>query len=308
LEPGTLSLARADAARAAEPAGERQFAELRGILTGPDPLRALALMDELGITAPVLPELDALRGVVQTPNHHLDVHGHTIAVLERLLEVESDLPRFAGEAADEVAALLAEELADGLTRGGALRFATLLHDIGKPATRAERDGYVTFIGHDRAGAEMIASVCSRLRTSRALSSHLQGLALHHLRLGFLVRDRPLSRRRIYDYLSATEPVGPDVTLLTVADRLASRGEGPIASEEMIDAHLALVREILPEALAWHAAPPTPPLSGNELAAEIGLQPGPRMGEILEQLRAAQFAGELSGPDEAVALARRMIAN
>ena len=56
-------------------------------------------------------------------------------------------------------ALLDEPLADELTRGGALRFAAILHDIGKPATRGERGGYVTFIGHDAVGAEQIAELC-----------------------------------------------------------------------------------------------------------------------------------------------------
>ena len=303
LDPGTAELARKESGRASEPAGERQFAELRGMVAGPDPLRALEVMDELDVTAAVLPELAGLRGVVQTPNHHLDVHGHTLAVLERLLEVESDLPCFAGESAEGVAALLAEPLADEITRGGALRFGALLHDIGKPATRAMRGPYVTFAGHDRAGAELIGSICKRLRTSRGLSTHLQGLALHHLHLGFLVHERPLSRRTIYDYLKKTEPVGADVTLLTAADRLAARGEGPLASDEMIEAHLELVREMLPEALAWHTDPPRPPLDGDELAAEVGIEPGPRMGEILEALRAAAFSGEVTSREEALALAR-----
>ena len=135
IEPATAALARAGAARAAEPAGERQLAELRQLVGGPDPLRGLLLMDELGLTAVVLPELEGLRGVEQGPNHHLDVHGHTLAVLEHTLEVESDLERFAGERAGEVAALLAEPLADEMSRGTALRFGTLFHDIGKPATR-----------------------------------------------------------------------------------------------------------------------------------------------------------------------------
>ncbi len=305
LEEATVALARAEAARASEPAGERQFAELRGILTGPAPLRALELMDELEITAPVLPEVDAMRGVVQTPNHHLDVLGHTLAVIENLLAVERDLPRFAGESAADTAALLAEPLADELDRGGALRFGALLHDIGKPATRSQQGGRVSFIGHDRSGAEMIATLCSRLKTSRRLSAHLQGLAAHHLRLGFLVHERPLSRGRLYEYLRATEPVAPDVTLLTAADRLAARGEGPLASEEMINAHLDLVRDVLPAAIAWHRDPPRPPVTGEELAAEIGVAPGPELGRLLERLRAATYAGEVADRDQALALAREL---
>src|SRR4051812_47159655 len=125
LEPGTVEVARAAADRAGEPAGERQLAELRLLITGADPLRGLELLHELGATALVLPELEALRGVEQNPNHHLDVYGHTVEVLRELLAVESDLERYAGERAPDIAALLAEPLADELTRGGALRLGAV---------------------------------------------------------------------------------------------------------------------------------------------------------------------------------------
>jgi poly(A) polymerase len=306
IDPGPLGLARAHAARAADPAGERQFAELRGIVGGPDPLLGLELMDRLALTGVVLPELETLRGVVQNPNHHLDVLGHTLAVLEEWLGIESDLRSFAGDLAGEIEAFLAEPLADELTRLGALRFGALFHDLGKPETRSEGGGYVTFIGHDEVGARIIAGICRRLRTSRRLSVQLQGLALHHLRLGFLIHQRPLSRRAVYDYLVATEPVSADVTLLSVADRLAARGEGPLASPEMVEAHLDLAREMLRDALAWHRdGPPRPPLSGDELADELGLSPGPEMGRVLEELRAEAFTGEISSRSQALERARQL---
>jgi poly(A) polymerase len=306
IESGTAELARATAARAADPAGERQFAELRGIVAGPRPLRGIELMDELDLTAVVLPELEALRGVVQNPNHHLDVLGHTLAVLEEWLGLERDLEDFAGELASEIEAFLDEPLADELSRREALRFGALFHDLGKPETRNEGAGYVTFIGHDEVGARIIAEICRRLRVSRKLSINLQGLALHHLRLGFLVHQRPLSRRTVYDYLVATEPVSADVTLLTVADRLAARGEGPLASPEMIEAHLDLAREMLRDALAWHRdGPPRPPVSGDDLARELGIEPGPELGRVLEDLRAETFTGEISSRAEAIERARQL---
>jgi poly(A) polymerase len=306
VDPGTIQLARAAASRAGEPAGERQFAELRGILAGPDPLRGLDLLDQADITATVLPELEATRGVIQNPNHHLDVHGHTLAVLEQVIAIEGNLERFAGEWAEETAELLAEPFADELTRGEALRFGALVHDLGKPETREERGEYVTFIGHDEVGAEIVAGICARLRTSRALRDYLQGVTRHHLRLGFLIHERPLSRRRVYDYLRATEPVSADVTLLSAADRLSARGSGAIAGAEMVEAHLDLAREMLAAALDWHRdGPPQPPLSGDELAAELGIEPGPKLGRLLEELRAATYAGEISTRAEAVDLAREL---
>jgi len=306
IDPDTVALARADAERAADPAGERQLAELRMLIGGPDPLRGLALMDELGTTPAVLPEIEALRGVEQGPNHHLDVHGHTMAVLEQALAVEADLERFAGGRAAEVRALLDEPLADEMTRGTALRFGALVHDIGKPASRGEHDGYVTFIGHDRDGAEIVAAMCRRLRASRHLNGHLSALTLHHLRLGFLVHERPLPPRRVHEYLRATEPVAADVTLLTVADRLSARGSGTLASEEMIERHLALAREMLAAALDWRRdGPPRPLIAGDELAAELGIEPGPELGELLDELEAAQYAGEVETREQAVERARRL---
>jgi len=307
LDGGTVELARAAAERAAEPAGERQLAELRLLITGDDPIRGLELLDVLGAEAAVLPELTALRGVEQNPNHHLDVYGHTIEVLRRLLEVESDLDRFAGERAPEVAALLAEPLADELTRGGALRFGAVVHDLGKPETRGVHGDYITFIGHDREGARIVGALCERLKTSRRLARHLQGLTFHHLRLGFLVRERPLSRRREYEYLRDTDPVGADVTLLTVADRLAARGQGLIAGPEMVQAHLDLAREMLAAALDWRRdGPPRSPVPGDELAAELGIEPGPELGRIIGELEAAVYTGEVSSREEAIDFARGLV--
>jgi poly(A) polymerase len=305
IDPDTAALARAAAPRAADPAGERQLAELRQLIGGPAPLRGLRLLDELGITPVVLPELETLRGVEQGPNHHLDVYDHTLAVLEHTLEVEADLARFADERATEVADLLEEPLADEMSRRTALRFGALFHDIAKPATKAERDGFVGFRGHDEVGVGIIGEICRRLRASRRLTQHLQALARHHLRLGFLIPEMPLSRRRVHAYLRATDPVAVDVTLLTVADRLSARGQGPIASPEMVSAHLQLAREMIAAGLDWRReGPPAPLLRGDEIAAELGLDPGPEVGSALAELEAAQYAGEVTDRTGALQHLRR----
>lgn len=309
VESRSEELARAGAARAAEPAGERQLAELRLLITGADPLRGLELLDRLDATKAVLPELAALRGVEQNPNHHLDVHGHTLQVLANLLELERELDTYAGEAAPGVRALLGEPLADELSRGGALRFGALVHDFGKPATRRVRDdGFVSFLGHDREGATIVRGLASRLKASRALSRHLELLTLHHLHLGFMSGERPLPRRRLHQYLRLTEPVAADVTLLTVADRLAARGSGPTASAAMIEAHLELAREVLPAALQWHReGPPRVPIGGDELAAAVGLEPGPELGRLLAEIEAAVFSGEVTTAEQAIEHANRLSA-
>jgi poly(A) polymerase len=296
-DPETERLTAAAAARVPEASGERVFGELRRLVLGEYAVAGLALADRLGLLHAVLPELAELHDVEQSHFHHKDVYGHTLEVLERLIELET-------EATGELREALDEPLADELTRGEALRFGALLHDIGKPATHDVRqDGRVTFMGHDRLGEEMVEEVCRRLRTSEKLSRFLQVVTRHHLVLGFLVHDRPLDRRAVYRYLTRTSPVEVEVTLLSCADRLATRGKN---AERAIDAHLELAHELMPAALEWRRnGPPRLPLRGDELAAEAGIEPGPELGRVLAELREAAYAGEISDREEAVELARRL---
>jgi hypothetical protein len=98
-------------------------------------------------------------------------------------------------------------------------------------------------------------------------------------------------------------VAVDVTVLSCADRLATRGR---KADAAIAAHLELARELIGPALQWHAeGSPRPPLRGDELAAALGIEPGPRLGELLARLREAAYTGEATTRDEAVALARRL---
>jgi putative nucleotidyltransferase with HDIG domain len=194
-----------------------------------------------------------------------------------------------------------------MTRAQALRFAALLHDIAKPATRRElEDGRVSFIGHDKVGEEVISVICRRLRTSERLREFVGAIARHHLRLGFLVHERPLTRAAIYRYLSTCSPVEIEVTVLSCADRLATRGRN---AERAIELHIDLARELLEAALDWRASgPPKPAVKGNRLARELGIDHGPELGELLRALAEARFTGEATTPEEAVAYARRLRQN
>ena len=298
------SVIAAEEAKRYRAQAEAMRAELKRVIAADRVLDGLALMDALGLTPYVLPELSALRGVEQNPYHHRDVHGHTLEVLQASIDIERDPAAALGDEAlaAPVRALLAEPLADELTRGGGLRFGALLHDIAKPRTRTELpDGRIGFPHHDEQGAEMARAALSRLRASDRLRSHVAALTRHHLRLGFLVHDMPLDRHELYRYLLKTEPVEADVTLLSVADRLATRGR---KADEAIARHLELARQVLAEALVRRAAGPQPPLvRGDELAAELGIARGPELGELMTQIAEARFAGEVSTREEALALAK-----
>ena len=300
----TARAATQAAPRLADVAPERVFSELKRIVIADRVLDGLALMDRLGVTEAVLPELARLEGVEQSPYHHLDVHGHTRAVLAETIAITREPQAWFGECADDLRALLDERLANELTRGQALRFGALFHDVAKPQTRAvTTEGRVTFMGHDLSGVDVTREVFTRLRASERLTDYVAALTRHHLRLGFLVHEMPLSRRAIYRYLRACEPVQVDVTLLSAADRLATRGRN---AEGAIARHLELAEQVLPEALAWYRSPPRPPVRGDRLARALGVRPGPELGRLLERLQEASFAGEIDGPDEAIDRARAML--
>jgi putative nucleotidyltransferase with HDIG domain len=314
LEPdaGTLRAARASAAALAAVAGERVFAELSRMLDGAAPRRALEWLADVGAAAVVLPELERTRGVEQSGYHHLDVYGHTFEVLDRAVEITQPGGPPPGALRETLAAnwpalsaLLGEPLGDGLSRGGALRWGALLHDSAKPLTREVQpgSGRVTFLGHDAAGAELARSLLGRLRASERLRAHVAALVRHHLRLGFLVHEpQPLAPRTTFAYLSRCSPVEVDVTLLSIADRLATRGR---RAEEATEAHLCLGKRMLDDALRWRVdGPPAPLLRGDELARELQLAPGPSIGALLGELAEAQYAGEVRTREQALTYARR----
>ncbi|HWH94358.1 MAG TPA: HDIG domain-containing protein [Baekduia sp.] len=304
----TVAAAAQRAPRIAGVAAERVFAELKRVVAADRVLDGLALMDALGLTPHVLPELSALRGVQQNRYHHLDVHDHTIEVLAETVAIERDPGAAIGDDAltAPLRAFLARPLSDELTRGTALRFGALLHDVAKPETQAfHEDGSVLgFPGHADLGAEQARAALTRWRASEKLRAHVALLARHHLGLGYLVHRAPLDLRTIHQYLVRTAPVEVDVSLLSVADRRATRGR---KAQEAIAKHLDVARTVLPAALAYESWAAQPPLvRGDELARELGIRPGPALGTLLAQLAEARYAGEITTRDEAVVLARTLV--
>ncbi|MGH2843445.1 MAG: HD domain-containing protein [Solirubrobacteraceae bacterium] len=304
-EPDTLRLAEVSAPALSSVAAERVFTELRLMLSSGGAVAGIELAQGIGATAVVLPELDALRGVQQSNYHHLDVYEHTLATLQAVIDLVREPAASFGVLAPALVAVLNEPLANELTRGQALRFGALLHDVAKPLTYAlSQDGRPTFFGHDVRGAELTTRILTRLRASERLVAHVAALTRNHLRLGFLVHERPLPPRVVYRYLANAEPVEVDVTLLSVADRLATLGRN---SGRAVTLHLELATEMLGDALAWRADRPRSPLAGDELARALGIEPGPRLGRLLAELAQAAYAGELDSDQAVLAHARRWLA-
>ncbi|MBJ7347255.1 MAG: HD domain-containing protein [Thermoleophilaceae bacterium] len=304
LDDETVALTKRFAGGVATVAAERVFGELCALLTSDDPVAGVTLLIELGLADAVLPELTALDGVTQSVYHHKDVLGHTLEVLQHTVWLETNLAEVFGAEADAIASQLDQPLADDLTRGQALRFAALLHDIAKPQTRTvHENGRIGFPAHDREGVRMVHAICKRLHTSEKFSRYIEALTLNHLHLGYLV-DSKLDRHAIYRYLSTCQPVEVEVGVLSVADRMATNGR---KAEAAIPAHLAVAHQINQEALAWRAARDDEPLiRGGELAAALGIEPGPQLGELLGRIDEARFVGQLTTAQSAIDFARTQV--
>ena len=154
IEPTTLDAIRSMAPLAANVAAERTRDELIRILTGADPVRGLGLMRDTGLIDALLPEIAAMRGVEQSPEHHPegDVLVHTILLFRYL-----DLP--------------SPELA----------FGALLHDVGKPVTIERGTDRIRFPMHEKIGAEMAGEICRRLRFSNDSIERITELVANHMR-------------------------------------------------------------------------------------------------------------------------------
>ena len=168
IDPASERLASSQAALASRPSGERIFMEMKRLLGGDRPAEALRLADRIGVLEAVLPEVAPMRGVTQSGHHQLDVWEHTLHVVEAVADIAEHPEHYLPRHAQMVGSELAADAGDELTVTQALRLAALFHDISKPQTRVQTEARVSFMGHDREGADAAAAVLARWKASNAL--------------------------------------------------------------------------------------------------------------------------------------------
>jgi hypothetical protein len=156
------------------------------------------------------------------------------------------------------------------------------------------------MGHDRLGADTAERVLERWKASQALIRFCRVLVAEHLRLGFLVRERPFDRRTAYRYAAATAPYPLESVVLSLADRLATRGVR--ARQAYLRAHAEAAVELIGLITALAAESRQPLLRGDEIVALTGAS-GRRIGELVAALAEEQAAGTVTTREEAVALVR-----
>jgi putative nucleotidyltransferase with HDIG domain len=316
ISPETVAQIREAARLLGEVSAERLRDELFRLLGLPSPAPSLRLMDHLGLLTAVLPELEPLRGLGQPPSHAFDALTHTLATvegLERILKVllapegqerSADLAsglavHRLGRFRQSLGEYLSLQVSFGRTRRQALFLAALLHDVGKPRTRAmDSDGTVRFLGHERVGAAIAVDACRRLSLSLAETAEIETIVAEHQRPGWLEKTPPLSRRAVYRYFRSTLSTGVAVALLSLADLLAKHV--PPVPQEAWASRLDIVRELLEAWFEGRSEKIEPDLlfNGTDVMQLVGVPPGPTVGLLLEDLREAQASGEVGSQAEA----------
>ncbi len=306
IDAQTRRQIRQDARLVASIAPERVRDELLLTLEQTGVTETLRGMDELGLLCEVIPELSDARGVTQPREHYWDVFNHlveTAGQVERLLEAQPGCGDYVVDMLPGFASMeqhFAEEVTDDHSRLTLLKLAGLLHDISKPATRTvEPSGRIRFLGHDSEGAVAAGRIMRRLRFSRRGVKLMKHMVDNHLRPRQMSQKGELpSRRAIYRYYRDLGDAAIDTLYLNAADYLAARG--PMLTQEEWAAHCALMDYILNQGAETSAPQSLPKLiTGKDIIEEFSVEPGPRIGELLDAVREAQASGEISTREEAL---------
>ena len=256
---------------------ERVQAELDKLMLGAAPWTGINLMVTTGIADYIFPEIPGMKLTQDEHMQHKDVYAHSMQVLRQAMDQEEDGPDLV------------------------LRWAALLHDVGKPATRAPKPGGgVTFHHHEVVGAKLVRKRMRALKYSKQMVSDVSQLVYLHLRFhGY--GEGQWTDSAVRRYVTDAGPLLSRLHKLVRADcttrnlRKAQRLQRTYDHLEQRIAELAAKEDL---------AKVRPDLDGNAIMELLGLQPGPDVG------RAWTFMKELRlerGPlehDEAVAALRQ----
>ncbi|PSQ99104.1 MAG: tRNA nucleotidyltransferase [Bacteroidetes bacterium QS_9_68_14] len=252
---------------------ERIAEELQKIIAAEVPSIGFHVLENAGLLERFLPELSALTGTERREGEsHKDNFLHTLQVLDQLAE------RVAARPLDD---------AEGATRW--LRWAALLHDIGKARTKRFQDGNWTFHGHEHVGARMVEDVFRRLRLPLDQRlDYTRKLVMMHHRPADLAGDEVTDsavRRLLFD---AGEDLG-DLMTLARADVTSSSPRRRARHQETYDRVAEKMRAVEEKDRLRNFEPP---LSGEEIMEALGIEEGVAVGIVKENVREAILDGDI----------------
>ncbi len=261
---------------------ERVWAEFEKLLFAPKPSIGFTIAMDLGVVSKLFPELQALAGCPQEREWHPegDVWVHNLQVIDRARTRIDDLPR-----PQQLAVML----------------GAVCHDLGKPATTKFMDGRIRSLDHEEQGVAPANVLLDRLNVNSIdgydVRKQVLGITAQHLKPGswFKVRDE------VGDGAFRRLAHKVDLELLARVAKSDCEGRQPGQFDcTAMDWFLERAR-----ALGVQNRPPAPILLGRHLL-ELGIKPGPRVGEILKTIYEQQMDGKVTNVDEAIAAARQLL--
>lgn len=238
---------------------ERVQVELDKLICGARPETGIDLLCSSGIAEHIFPEIPAIAMEPDEHAQHKDVYAHSLTVLRQAIDQEEDGPDLV------------------------LRWAALLHDIGKPATRDTSDGKVTFHHHEVVGAKMTRRRLRALKYPKAVTEDIAQLVYLHMRFhGF--SEGQWTDSAVRRYVTDAGELLPRLHKLVRADCTTRNERKARRLQRTYDHLLDRIAEI--EAKE-DLAKVRPDLDGNEIMEILGLTPGPEVGQawaFMKELR------------------------
>ncbi|GAB6099124.1 HD domain-containing protein [Halanaerocella petrolearia] len=264
-------------------ANERIKDELFKILSYNNAATNIAYLEgKTSLLSTLLPDINQLKQKGQCKYHSEDIWTHSIYALEKLEQLFKD--SFWANRIEK----------DKLPR---LKFALLFHDIGKLLTEEVIDGQVHFYGHHKEGATYFKSILKKLTFSNQEVSYITTLIRYHMRPLSLFYADNLTFKGKYRFFKAVDGLVADICLLAAADMLSTRRLNK--RNEDIETSLSFLKQLVEESEKLEEDTAERLLNGTDLMELFSLSEGPKIGEILGKIEAAQAAGKIDNRVEAV---------
>jgi tRNA nucleotidyltransferase/poly(A) polymerase len=304
IEPKTRRLIQKNKKLLKRVAPERVREEMLKMFSTPNAYLTVKEMDKDGFLDVVFPEAATLRrcatgyyGKGGVLKHSIDSIGCYEDVIKKL---SSWFPRVHKKIREHL-----RESVSGHPRSAHLKWALLLHDLGKPATAKMRDGRLRFFEHEHAGANDVLKMASRYRWSNMEASRYERLVRNHMRAGNLANHDVLTDKAIHRYFRDLADDGIGMLLVSLGDHLTyvspkMRGKKRTSHEkvtvQMINRFYTAREKVLPPKL----------LNGNDVMKTFRLEPSPYIGELLQAITDAQTDGKVKTKDDALAFLKTYV--
>ncbi|MBF0489970.1 MAG: HD domain-containing protein [Candidatus Omnitrophica bacterium] len=307
IEAKTMTQIKKDVALINKVSMERIREEFFKVLASGRTFETLNLMHKAGLLQKVIPQLSVMEGVHQGGYHHLDVWKHTLEVVNQFEKLTDSFCRDAinGVSTDQfICDYLQEDIAGGHKRYALIKFACLLHDIGKPETKKQEADRMTFHGHEHVGAHITRLIAKQLKLSVKERHFLEDAVIWHLRPGYLSNFKKPSERMIFRYLRDTQEEALSILLLAIADQRSTCG--PLTDKPKSDHHFKICQMVISRFIeSKNQKPVLRLITGNDLIKKLKLKPSSLFAEILTKVAEAQALGQVSDKNEALALAKKI---